>query len=60
MVQGRDPQLAWGFYGHRLNLYRVTEPHEGFAILRPMGRIQAGRLLRVHLERRRAVPTRGV
>jgi len=24
-----DPALAWGFYGHRLNLYRRTEPHEG-------------------------------
>lgn len=30
----RDPHLAWGFYGHRLRLYRDTEPHEGFAILR--------------------------
>lgn len=30
----RDPALAWGFYGHRLNLYRRTEPHRGFAILR--------------------------
>src|SRR5438094_9780929 len=30
----RDPALAWGFYGHRLNLYRRTQPHEGFAILR--------------------------
>lgn len=29
-----DPPLAWGFYGHRLNLYRRTEPHRGFAILR--------------------------
>ena len=28
-----DPPFAWGFYGHRLNLYRRTEPHEGFAIL---------------------------
>src|SRR3954447_6070260 len=26
-----DPQLAWGFYGHRLNLYRATRPHAGFA-----------------------------
>jgi len=25
-----DPQLAWAFYGHRLHLYRDTEPHEGF------------------------------
>ena len=27
------PQLAWGFYGHRLALYRATVPHEGFAVL---------------------------
>lgn len=30
----RDPALAWGFYGHRLNLYRNTRPHHGFALLR--------------------------
>lgn len=29
-----DPELAWGFFGHRLNLYRGTSPHSGFAILR--------------------------
>lgn len=29
-----QPRLAWGFYGHRLKLYRDTVPHEGFAILR--------------------------
>ena len=29
-----DPALAWGFYGHRLNLYRKTEPHQGFDLLR--------------------------
>lgn len=28
-----DPGLAWGFYGHRLHLYRDTRPHAGFAIL---------------------------
>jgi len=28
-----DPSLAWGFYGHRLALYRSTEPHEGFHLL---------------------------
>ena len=28
-----SPRLAWGFYGHRLNLYRRTLPHEGFRIL---------------------------
>jgi len=30
----RDPELAWGFYGHRLNLYRRTTPHAGYGILR--------------------------
>lgn len=29
-----DPALAWGFYGHRLHLYRDTDPHRGFRILR--------------------------
>jgi NAD-dependent SIR2 family protein deacetylase len=29
-----DPELAWGFYGHRLELYRRITPHAGFAILR--------------------------
>ncbi|WP_310493385.1 Sir2 family NAD-dependent protein deacetylase [Dechloromonas sp.] len=28
-----DPRLAWGFYGHRLALYRKTTPHAGFALL---------------------------
>ena len=28
-----DPELAWAFYGHRLNLYRQTTPHAGFATL---------------------------
>jgi len=28
-----DPHLAWGFYGHRLNLYRDTVPHNGFHLL---------------------------
>lgn len=28
-----NPRQAWGFYGHRLNLYRATEPHGGFDIL---------------------------
>lgn len=29
-----DPELAWGFYGHRLGLYRATQPHAGFILLR--------------------------
>ena len=33
----RDPALAWGFYGHRLALYRDTHPHAGFQILRQWG-----------------------
>jgi NAD-dependent SIR2 family protein deacetylase len=28
-----DPAFGWGFYGHRTNLYRQTEPHIGFDIL---------------------------
>jgi NAD-dependent SIR2 family protein deacetylase len=32
-----QPRLAWGFYGHRLNLYRRTVPHEGFRILQRIG-----------------------
>jgi len=27
------PATAWGFYGHRLNLYRATTPHAGFGLL---------------------------
>jgi NAD-dependent SIR2 family protein deacetylase len=29
-----DPLLAWGFYGHRLALYRRTVPHAGFDFLK--------------------------
>ena len=36
-----DPLLAWGFYGHRLNLYRAARPHAGFAILRRWGEAMA-------------------
>lgn len=25
-----DPELAWGFYGHRLQSYRAVQPHAGF------------------------------
>jgi NAD-dependent SIR2 family protein deacetylase len=31
-----NPGLAWGFYGHRLALYRATVPHAGFHILLEM------------------------
>lgn len=33
----QNPQLAWGFYGHRLALYRRTVPHHGFALLKHWG-----------------------
>lgn len=32
-----DPRRAWGFYGHRLALYRQVEPHAGFGLLRRWG-----------------------
>lgn len=38
----RDPHFAWGFYGHRRNLYRETTPHEGFSILRRWGEAMPG------------------
>ncbi|WP_239154338.1 Sir2 family NAD-dependent protein deacetylase [Amycolatopsis sp. FDAARGOS 1241] len=37
-----DPELAWGFYGHRLALYRSTVPHEGFALLLRWGQAKPG------------------
>lgn len=37
-----DPELAWGFYGHRLDLYRETRPHDGFTILRKWGENKPG------------------
>ena len=30
----QDPEQAWGFYGHRLELYRATKPHDGYRIIR--------------------------
>ncbi len=29
-----DPSFGWGFYGHRVNLYRDTIPHQGFHIIK--------------------------
>ena len=31
-----QPYLAWGFYGHRLALYRETQPHQGFQLLKQL------------------------
>lgn len=36
------PEVAWGFYGHRLNLYRRTEPHEGYRMLLEIGKRKPG------------------
>jgi len=33
-----NPRLAWGFYGHRLNLYRNTIPHKGFQLLKAISK----------------------
>jgi len=33
-----NPHLAWGFYGHRLELYRKTVPHSGFSWLLDLAR----------------------
>jgi NAD-dependent SIR2 family protein deacetylase len=35
-----DPEQAWGFFGHRLNLYRTMTPHAGFPILRRWGELR--------------------
>ncbi|MEM7603584.1 MAG: Sir2 family NAD-dependent protein deacetylase [Verrucomicrobiota bacterium] len=38
-----DPAFAWGFYGHRLNLYRQVSPHRGFRMLKDWGeRVKGG------------------
>jgi NAD-dependent SIR2 family protein deacetylase len=37
-----EPTLAWAFYGHRLNLYRETIPHEGFKKLLELGKNKVG------------------
>lgn len=37
-----DPELAWGFYGHRLHLYRDTEPHAGFGLLAKWSQLKPG------------------
>ena len=34
----KDPEMAWAFYGHRLNLYRKTIPHNGFLKLLDLGK----------------------
>ncbi len=41
----RQPMLAWGFYGHRLQLYRHTQAHAGFALLRLWAQTKPGGLM---------------
>jgi len=36
------PELAWAFYGHRLNLYRETIPHKGYFQLLEIGEEKPG------------------
>jgi NAD-dependent SIR2 family protein deacetylase len=43
----KDPKVAWGFFGHRLQLYDRTIPHRGYHIIRswqklPTGTTQSG------------------
>src|ERR1700691_5895861 len=38
----KNPHLAWAFYGHRLNLYRNTTPHQGFKQLLEIGAAKPG------------------
>lgn len=35
-VFAERPEIAWGFYGHRLNLYRATAPGDSFGLLLDM------------------------
>lgn len=44
VVFERDPALAWGFYGHRLALYRTTVPHVGFSLLQAFAAEKPGGL----------------
>jgi len=37
-----EPKLAWAFYGHRLNLYRETIPHDGFSKLLKIAKEKKG------------------
>jgi NAD-dependent SIR2 family protein deacetylase len=38
----QQPELAWGFYGRRLDLYRKTVPHAGFDILKKWADAKTG------------------
>ncbi len=38
-----DPKFAWGFFGHRIKLYRETNPHNGFNILKKWAESKSNR-----------------
>jgi NAD-dependent SIR2 family protein deacetylase len=38
-----DPKIGWAFYGHRLNLYRDTQPHEGYKKLLDLAEKKQGK-----------------
>jgi len=46
-----DPHFAWGFYGHRTNLYRDTIPHDGFHIIKKWIERNCADYFVVHLQR---------
>ena len=49
----KDPTSAWGFYGHRLNLYRSTTPHDGYNVLRKWANDKGSFCL--YIQRRRRI-----
>jgi len=38
-----DPKIGWAFYGHRLNLYRETKPHQGYNKLLSIAQKKTGK-----------------
>ncbi len=46
-----DPSLAWGFYGHRMELYRRTEPHRGLRDTQELVQSIPQWRIRLHFER---------
>ena len=53
----RDPELAWGFYGHRLQLYRGNDATPRIRILQRWAPGPRSRQFRLHVECGRPVPT---
>ena len=55
----RIPTLAWGFYGHRMELYRRTDSARGVSRFCGAGPTECAGRVRLHLERRRALSASG-